>query len=203
MPRPLSALTTSVVDCISPASRDIWSDSTTLLCAISPTFDCSAVFSLYSDAILVPDAPTGTHGTSHISATFTSERHSSISFENLSRKWQIGLETAKRTLQVTTQRGVRTAVHPLHRRYRVDHLHLNRRRLNGDWFTDTLFSKVISLQGNSCAQVFTNGNFTTVHTWNRKRKSHKPSLNSQMMSGFLTRSYPMEQQRLLARRLTL
>ncbi len=28
MSRPLSALTTSVVDCISPASRDIWSDST-------------------------------------------------------------------------------------------------------------------------------------------------------------------------------
>ena len=51
----------------------------------------------------------------------------------------------------------------MHRHYRVDHLHLNRRRLNGDWFTDTLFSKDISIQGNNCAQVFTNGNFTTVH----------------------------------------
>jgi hypothetical protein len=77
--------------------------------------------------------------------------------------WNVGLEMAKRTLQVTTRRGVRTAVHPLHRRYRVDHLHLNRRRLNGDWFSDTLFSKVVSIQGNTCSQVFTNGNFTTVH----------------------------------------
>ena len=80
--------------------------------------------------------------------------NSSVTFENLSQKWNIGLETAKRTIQVTTQQGVRTAVHPLHRRYRVDHLHLNRRRLNLNWFTDALFSKVISLQGNRCAQVF-------------------------------------------------
>jgi hypothetical protein len=59
-------------------------------------------------------------------------------------EWNIGLKTAKRTLQVTMQQhGVRTAVHPLHRRqYCVDHLHLNRRCLDGDWFTDTSFSKV-------------------------------------------------------------
>ena len=61
-------------------------------------------------------------------------------------------------------------MHPLHRGYRIDHLHLNRRRLNGDWFTDTLFSKVLSIQGNTCAQLFTNGNFTTVHPLNSKAK---------------------------------
>jgi hypothetical protein len=105
-----------------------------------------------------------------ISATFTSERHSSVNFENLSRKWNIGLETAKQTLLVTTQRGVRTAVHPLHRRYCVDHLHLNRQRLNGDWFTYTLFLKVVSIKGITCAQVFTDGNFTTVHPIDSKSK---------------------------------
>ena len=115
------------------------------------------------------DAHTGT-GSAVIGATFTSERHPAVTFENLSQKWNIGLETAKRTLQVTTQQGVRTAVHPLHRRYRVDHLHLNRRHLKGDWFTDTLFSKVISIQGNTCAQVFTNGNFTKVRPLNSKAK---------------------------------
>ena len=52
----------------------------------------------------------------------------------------------------------------------TDHLYLNRRRLNGDWFTDTLFSKVISIQGNVCAQVFTNGQFTTVHPMDSKSK---------------------------------
>jgi hypothetical protein len=77
---------------------------------------------------------------------------------------------AKRALQVTTQRGIRTALHPLHRRYRVDHLHLNRRRCNGDWYTNTLFSKVKSLQGNICAQVYTNGCFTTVHPLTSKSR---------------------------------
>jgi len=163
---------TRVVDCISTAQRDIWSHSTAPLAAISLALDSRCVSSLYANAVLVHGALTGTTNmeNAEISATFTSERHSSVNYENLSRKWNIGLETAKRTLQVTTQRGVRTAVHPLHRRYRVDHLHLNRRRLNGDWFTDTLFSKVVSIQGNTCAQVFTNGNFTTVHPLDSKSK---------------------------------
>ena len=142
MSRPLSN-SSRVVNCISTAQRDIWSESATLLAAISPSaLDCRCVSSLYSGRILVSNALTGTAG---MSATLTSERHSSVNFEYLSRKWNIGLETAKCTLQVTTQQGIRTAVHPLHRRYCVDHLHLNRRRLNGDWFTDTLFSRVTSL----------------------------------------------------------
>jgi hypothetical protein len=45
------------------------------------------------------DALTATHG--GISATFTSEQHLSVTFEDLTRKWNIGLETAKQTLQVT------------------------------------------------------------------------------------------------------
>ena len=144
------------------------SESATLLSTISCALDPRCLSSLYVQAITVHDAPTGTvHG---IGATFSSERHSSITAENLSRKWNIGIDTAKKTLQVTTQRGIRTALHPLHRRYRVDHLHLNRRRLNGSWFTDTLFSKVVSIQGNVCAQVFTNGQFTTVHPMESKSK---------------------------------
>ena len=46
-------------------------------------------------------------------------------------------------LEVTTHRGVQTAIQPLRRRYQVDLLHLNPWRLSGDWFTDTLFSKVL------------------------------------------------------------
>ena len=140
MSRPLSILT-SVVDCISTASRDIWSDSAAHLLAIPPPLACRNVSSLYVGQILVHDAPTGTTraGGAGIGAAFTSERYSPVTFENLCCKWNIGLETAKRTLQVTTQQGIRTAVHPLHRQYWVDHLHLNRRCLNGDCFTDTLF----------------------------------------------------------------
>jgi hypothetical protein len=36
----------------------------------------------------------------------TSDRHSKVGPEELSRKWNIGLETAKATLDVTTQHGV-------------------------------------------------------------------------------------------------
>jgi hypothetical protein len=41
------------------------------------------------------------------------ERHSAVNAEELSRKWHIGLETARKTLKVTTQFGIRHALHPL------------------------------------------------------------------------------------------
>ena len=88
--------------------QDIWSISTAPQLAISPLLNFSYVSFHYSAAVLVHGNLPGTHG--NVSATFTSERHVKVNFENLSRKWQIGLNTAKRTLEETTQRGVRTAV---------------------------------------------------------------------------------------------
>ena len=50
-------------------------------------------------------------------------------------------------------------------------LKLRRRLVDGDWFTDTLYSKVTSIQGITCAQVFTNGSFTTApHPLDSKAK---------------------------------
>ena len=152
--RPLSTVDVSESDII----------LSSISCTYSPKLFVQQVISrvnIATSSRLKQDATTGT-GTS-IAATASSERHAKLTPEGLAKKWQIGLETAKRTIEVTTQKGIRTALHPLHRRYRVDHLHLNRRRLNGEWYTDTLFSKVKSLQGNTCAQVFTNGNYTTVY----------------------------------------
>ena len=91
------------------------------------------------------------------------DRHSAVTPELLSRKWKIGLDTARATLRVTTQRGIRTAVAPITRRYRVDNLALHRNRLQGNFYTDTLFSKTLSLSGNKCAQVFTDGQFSAVY----------------------------------------
>ncbi len=68
-----------------------------------------------------------------------SDRHSKVGPEELSRKWNIGLEMAKATLDVTMQH---TAVHPMLRQLRVDHLHLHRQRLKGTWYLDTLIPKV-------------------------------------------------------------
>ena len=88
------------------------------------------------------------------------KRHSAITPEEVSRKFNIGIEKAKETLRVTTQRGIRHAVHPLHRRYRVDHMQLNRKRLNAQFYTDHLPAKTKSLDANTGAWVYTTGKFT-------------------------------------------
>jgi Reverse transcriptase (RNA-dependent DNA polymerase) len=96
------------------------------------------------------------------SGVITNDRHSKVSPEELAKKWQIGIQSAKDTLQVTTQLGIRTALHPMIRRVRVDHLNIHRPRLRGQWFADTVHSKVKSKLGNTCANVFTQGKFTRV-----------------------------------------
>jgi hypothetical protein len=58
-------------------------------------------------------------------SSITTDRHSKIGRKEMVYKWNVGLETAKNTIQVTTQNGVRTSVHPMLRRVRVDHLHLH------------------------------------------------------------------------------
>ncbi|KAI2501857.1 Reverse transcriptase (RNA-dependent DNA polymerase) [Fragilaria crotonensis] len=98
-----------------------------------------------------------------ISFIGSKDRHSRVNAETVARRFRCGIETAQKTLKTTTQRGVRYAIHPLHRRYRVDHLNLHRRRLADTFYMDTLFSKVKSLNGMECAQLITNGSFTRVY----------------------------------------
>jgi hypothetical protein len=105
----------------------------------------------------------------NVSFVGSKDRHSRVNAETVARKFRCGIETAQRTLKTTTQRGVRHAIHPLHRRYRVDHLNLHRRRLADTFYMDTLFSKVKSINGMVCAQLVTNGSFTRVTPWNRSR----------------------------------
>jgi hypothetical protein len=110
--------------------------------------------------------------THNVSFLGTKDRHAHVTAEEVARKFRCGIETAKKTLQTTTQRGVRQARHPLHRRYRVDHIHLNRRRLNDTFYTDTLFSRVKSLNGHKCAQLYTNGRFTRVYPMESKSSAN-------------------------------
>ena len=63
-------------------------------------------------------------------------RHSATTPEEVSRKFGVDIDTVKETLRVTTQRGIRHAAHPLHRRYRVDNMQYNRKCLNSQWYTD-------------------------------------------------------------------
>jgi hypothetical protein len=105
-----------------------------------------------------------------IQAVSLRERHSRVTAEEISRKFYCGVETAQNTLKATTQMGIRHAVHPLSRRYRTDIMQTRVRRLKETWFADTMFSKVKSLRGNSCAEVFTNGKF--IHLEPMEKKSN-------------------------------
>jgi hypothetical protein len=85
----------------------------------------------------------------------TQKKHM-IKAEELARTFGIGIDAAHRTLKVTTQRGIRTVLHPnISRRFRTNDRQLRYRRLPYDLYTDTLKSSgVTSAHGNNFAQVF-------------------------------------------------
>lgn len=90
-------------------------------------------------------------------------RHSSITPERLMEMHNIGLDKAKQMLAVTTQKGIRIATHPIHRRYRVDHLNLHATRLGGKWSVDWMTAATKSITQCTGAFVYTNGHFTEVY----------------------------------------
>ena len=80
-------------------------------------------------------------------------QHCDISPESLSEKLWISLNTARDTLKVTTQQGIRQAVHPITRRYRTDTMSLKLRRLKATVYTDTGFINRKSLSQNSLDSI--------------------------------------------------
>ena len=83
----------------------------------------------------------------------------------------IGLEQAKLTLKSTTQRYLRSALLPTSRRYKADRIYLQP-RLQGEWFTDTVFGTVKWKDGNNCGQIFANGAyFATFYPMDSKSKA--------------------------------
>lgn len=80
------------------------------------------------------------------------ERHMKVTAEMLAEKFGISIPRAQRTLRVTTQRGVRSAILPISRRYGADRMFAIR-RLNGKFATDTAYGKVNSLRGNIGSQL--------------------------------------------------
>jgi hypothetical protein len=86
--------------------------------------------------------------------TFVSEeRHAKVTAEAVAEKFGISIPRAQRTLRVTTQRGVRSAILPIARRYRADRM-FSVKRLQGKFATDTAYGKVKSLRGYVGSQIF-------------------------------------------------
>jgi hypothetical protein len=73
----------------------------------------------------------------------------------LAKNWGIGIEAAKRTRLVTTQRGIRRMIHPsLTKRYKTNDRQLRYRRLPVTIYTDTMYSTILSRQKNKAAHIF-------------------------------------------------
>ena len=84
-------------------------------------------------------------------------RKDKVTPEDLSELLGIGLKTAKRTLAATTHQCIRT-VGNLTRRFRTDKAHMRYKKLStreGMFYVDTLFSKVISIRGFKCGNLYT------------------------------------------------
>ena len=87
-----------------------------------------------------------------------SKSYEKLTPEELAKKWGIGIKTAKRTLKATTHRCIKT-VGDLTRRFRTDKAHMRYRRLStkhGQFYVDTLHSKVRSIRNYKCGNLYTN-----------------------------------------------
>lgn len=101
----------------------------------------------------------------------TEDRRADVTPQALADRWLIGLEQAKLTLKSTTQRFLRSALLPTSRRYKADRMYL-RPRLQGEWYTDTVFMPVKSKDGNTCGQIYANGSyFATFYPMDKKSKA--------------------------------
>ena len=85
------------------------------------------------------------------------------------------METARETLQITTQQGIRQAVRPLTRRYRTDTMSMKIRRLRATVYTDTGFINIKSLKQKTCYQGYSCENFIHIDPL-RDRKEAGDSL---------------------------
>jgi hypothetical protein len=107
-----------------------------------------------------------------IKAVTSSKQDYAIGPDILARNWGIGLSAAKRTLQATTQSGVRTILNPtLSRRFRINDRQLRYRRIAHEVFTDTLETSVPSWHWQKrYAQVFATS-FGWIRVYPMKKKS--------------------------------
>jgi hypothetical protein len=93
----------------------------------------------------------------------------------LAKNWGIGIEAAKRTRLVTTQRGIRRMINPsLTKRYKMNDRQLRYRRLPVTMYTDTMFSTILSRQKNKAAQIFcTDFGFVRAFPLNKEKEAHE------------------------------
>ena len=100
-----------------------------------------------------PTYDTDTNDIPRIRTYVSHERHNKISADKISEILCIGPDKAAQMLRVTRQRGTRSAILPIGRRYRADRMY-DVKRLEGKFSTDTLYGKVQSLRGYKASQIY-------------------------------------------------
>ena len=107
-------------------------------------------------------------------SSVNSKERQTMSAAKLANRWNIGLDAAKRTLDRTTQRGIRLVANPsINRRLRTNDRQLRYRRLKTNIFTDTMFSSIKSSRNNNCAQIYCNDlQWTAVYPMVTKGEAH-------------------------------
>lgn len=110
-----------------------------------------------------------------VEATKTVRRKGTVKPEELAKRWHISLEVAKRTIENTTQKGVRDYTNMTGTR-RLRHLtqQLAYRPINAVCYTDTMFAQVPSLTNKyTCAQIYcTEFDWTKVYPIRSKADAH-------------------------------
>ena len=102
----------------------------------------------------------------------TGDATSEVTPENVARRWMVGVETAKSTLNVTTQRGIRSIPNPATRRFKTQMAHLRYPRLGGMFYADIMEPKVKSLESQRYAHIIGNGRgFTKAYPMEKKNES--------------------------------
>ena len=119
---------------------------------------------------LQPDDDTGERT---ILSLETSKRRSVITPEALAKRWNIGLNSAKKTMNQTTQKGIRNVLVQAERRSRQRTAQVMFPTLRGTTFSDTMSSNIQSTRMNTGGQVFTNGcGFDRFYPHKRKGDAH-------------------------------
>jgi hypothetical protein len=97
-----------------------------------------------------------------------------IDAATLANNWGIGIEAAKRTRLVTTQRGIRIMIHPsLTKRYNTKDRQIRYCRLPVTMYTDTIYSTILSRQKNKAAQIFcTDFGFVRAFPLKKEKEAH-------------------------------
>ena len=106
--------------------------------------------------VYLPEGDFGIALEQNVASIHLGKKGHAVDAETLAKRWGISLKTALKTLQSTTQRVVRTTLHPtLSRRFRTNDRQLRYRRMMHILFSDTFFASTPSwLRKNICAQIY-------------------------------------------------